>query len=356
MIAMDSYYALNAKLGFLKKGLYNSEDYDRILSLSNKDELVDFLSSNPLYKKEMKDYKEHSRDFIGLEYNLYADRYGFEFLIHKSEVRILEKLKPFFHISHKDLIEGILFRYEIEDLKLILRSIVEKDSIDLEKEMLTYKRSRYLDHERLIHCETLQQFTDALTGTPFQRALSSVQDEDVLQKHFHIEMNLDNLYFLEIEKAIKGLGSKDKKIMENYFHTLIDIVNIQWILRAKRFYHLSSEEIFNYSIRKGKIFGKERLKKLVYTQDVEEAVQYIKDQGYYKTFQENNNKDTVYHHVMENFYKKQSKLIDYQNDIRTFLKFYIRFDNQNKNLIRIAEFQKYSLKEKEDIKDFLIGV
>ena len=353
---MESYNALNGKLGFLKKGLFSKDEYGNILSLSDKEQLVDYLSTNPLYDNEMNDYKEHSQDFLGLQYNYYAERYGFEFLIHKSEVRIMQKLKPFIGVFHKDFIESLIFKYEIYDLKLILRSIVEKDPLDLEKEMLTYKTSRYLDHDRLANCDNIRQFTEALIGTPFRHAIYSVRDEDVLQKHFHIEMSLDNLYFLEIEKASKKLRPKDKKLVNEYFHTLIDLVNIQWILRSKRFYHLSNEEIFNYSIRHGKIFKGEKLKTLVYTQNVQEAVSYIRENGYYKSFQEKNNKDTVYQRMLENFYDKQTVLIDYQNDIGTFLKFYIRFDNQNRNLIKLAEMQKYSLKDKEEIKSFLVGV
>lgn len=353
---MDNYSALNGKLGYLRKGFLDRNQYEEIILLQKKEELIAYLSKNPLYTDQIKEYGEHADYYAGLLYNRYAKRYGFEFLINKSEVFILHKIKPFISVFHRDLIEALILKYEIEDLKLILRKIVEKESMSLEKEILTYGSSKFIDHQRLSQCTNISQFMDALMGTPFRHALYSIQDEDVLQKHFHIEMSLDNLYFSEIEKASKKLNSKDQKIVDGYFHTLIDIVNIQWILRAKRFYNLTNEEIFNYSIRNGKVFRKERLKQLVYTQNVEEAVQYIRDTGKFKAFEQQFDKDTMFHRINEDFYKKQNNLNDYQNNIATFLKFYIIFVNQNKNLIRIAEMQKYSLKDKEDINSYLIGL
>lgn len=353
---MDNYSALNGKLGFLRKGFLERKEYEEIFRLEKKEELIAYLSNNPLYKDQISEYRDHEDYYAGLLYNRYAKRYGFEFLINKSEVFILHKIKPFISVFHRDLIEALILKYEIEDLKLILRKIVEKESMSLEKEMLTYGSSKFIDHHRLSQCTTIQQFLDALVGTPFRHALYNVQDDDVKLKHFHIEMSLDNLYFTEIEKASKKLNSGDRKIVDGYFHTLIDIANIQWILRAKRFYHLTNEEIFNYSIRNGKVFRGERLKQLVYTQSVEEAVAFIRETGKFKAFNEKYDKDTMFHRINEDFYKKQNRLNDYQNNIGTFLKFYIIFVNQNKNLIRIAEMQKYSLKDKEDIRSYLIGL
>ena len=50
-----------------------------------------------------------------------------EFMIHKTETKILNKLKYFLFGNEKDVLEIMLLRYEFEDIKIILRSIVEKE-------------------------------------------------------------------------------------------------------------------------------------------------------------------------------------------------------------------------------------
>ena len=53
----DNFNAINAKIGVLRKGILKKNDYENILSFSKREEIIDYLKNNPLYKDNI-DYYE----------------------------------------------------------------------------------------------------------------------------------------------------------------------------------------------------------------------------------------------------------------------------------------------------------
>ena len=44
---MSGFNALNAKIAVLRRGLFNSEDYEKILSFEKREDLVGYIKENP---------------------------------------------------------------------------------------------------------------------------------------------------------------------------------------------------------------------------------------------------------------------------------------------------------------------
>ena len=334
---MSGFNALNAKIAVLRRGLFNSEDYEKILSFEKREDLVGYIKENPIYKDEM----------LKMYHDVVTYRYATEFMVKKTEVDIFRKLEHFLFGEDKKLLSAMLVRYEFEDIKIILRSIVEKEIIDLEKDTLMYGMENHVDR-----CDTIGQALDLLKNTTFKRAFFGLADEDMLRLHFHVEMNLDNLYFALVKKAYVKLKAVDKKIVEDYYTSLVDAINIQWIIRAKKYYNLSNEEIFNYCVRFGKYIKGEFLKELVYSASVDDVLQKISDTRLSKLF--SGEGSSAYRDMQARAYVRKLKhLKSYQDSISTFLKFIIQLLIQNENIIRISESKKYEL-PKEEIKKYLI--
>ena len=339
---MSGFNALNAKIAVLRRGLFNSEDYEKILSFEKREDLVGYIKENPIYKDEM----------LKMYQDVVTYRYATEFMVKKTEVDIFRKLEHFLFGEDKKLLSAMLVRYEFEDIKIILRSIVENENIDLEKDTLMYGMENHVDYDRLYRCDSIGQALDLLKNTAFKRAFFGLADEDILRLHFHVEMNLDNLYFAMVKKAYVKLKAVDKKIVEDYYTSLVDTINIQWILRAKKYYNLSNEEIFNYCVRFGKYIKGEFLKELVYSAGVDDVLQKISDTRLSKLF--SGEGSSAYRDMQARAYVRQlNHLKSYQDTISTFLKFIIQLLIQNENIVRISESKKYEL-PKEEIKKYLI--
>lgn len=340
----DNFYALNSKIGVLKKGILKSADYDKILSLTNREDFLNYVRNNPIYKDAISENMERA-----LEH-----RYTTEFVLKKTEVDIFKKLRHFLYANDKYLADVMLARYQFEDIKIILRSIVEKEKINLEDELLTYGLETFVDYKNLSRCENINQAMDMLRQTQLKRAFANMVDEDVQRLHFHVEMNLDALFFSIARKQYEKLSGESKKILEDYYGSLTDIINIQWILRAKKYYKLSNEEIYSYTLRYGKTVRGDLLKSLVYAERETDVVDILKNTKFANVFVQIESEGITYRNAQNYTYGKQLKqLKSYQNNISTFLKFTIQILIQNENLTRIAEAQKYKL-SKEEVMEYLI--
>jgi len=328
----NNFHSINAKIGVLRKGILKQSDYDKILSFEQRHEIVDYLKNNILYKYEIPMYEEKSM----------RNRYDTEFMINKIEAELLEKLKFF------------LFG---DDIKIILRSIVENEKIDLERDTIMYKKNKHIDYSKLVNCENFNQALDVLKGTIYKKAIASLTDEDIFRLHFHVEMKLDSLYFLTMKNAIDKLSKSSQAIFNDYFSTLIDTINLQWIIRAKKYYGLPNEEIYSYSLRYGKYIKGDFLKDLIYSDSVEAIVEKIKKTKLRHTLEDANGNTIVSNrNIKEYVYLSHlKKLKDYDNSISTLLKFIIQLNIQNENLIRIAEANKYKL-SKSEVKEYLINI
>ncbi|WP_288980001.1 V-type ATPase subunit [uncultured Parvimonas sp.] len=343
----NNFHSINAKIGVLRKGILKESDYEKILSFEQRHEIVDYLKNNPLYKYEIPLYEERSM----------RNRYDTEFMLNKIEADLLGKLKYFLFSDDKKIIEVMLMKYEFKDIKIILRSIVENEKIDLERDTIMYKKNKHIDYDKLVNCETFHQALEVLNGTIYKKAIASLTDEDVFRLHFHVEMKLDSLYFLSMKKAIDKLSKSSQNILSDYFSALIDTINLQWIIRAKKYYNLSNEEIYSYSLRFGKYIKGDFLKDLIYSDSIEAIVEKIKKTKLRYTLEdENGNAIVSNRNIKEYVYISHlKKLKDYDNSISTLLKFIIQLNVQNENLIRIAEANKYQL-GKNEVKKYLINI
>ena len=343
----NNFNSINAKIGVLRKGILNQSDYDKILSFEQRHEIVDYLKNNILYKNEIPLYEERSM----------RNRYDTEFMLNKIEAELLGRLKFFLFGEDKKLLSAMLVRYEFEDIKIILRSIVENEKIDLERDTIMYKKNKHIDYAKLINCDNFNQALEVLKGTIYKKAIASLTDDDIFRLHFHVEMKLDSLYFLTMKNAIDKLSKSSQAIFNEYFSTLIDTINLQWIIRAKKYYDLPNEEIYSYSLRFGKYIKGEFLKDLIYSDSVEAIIEKIKKTKLRYTLEDANGNTIISNrNIKEYVYLSHlKKLKDYDNSISTLLKFIIQLNIQNENLIRIAEANKYKL-SKSEVKEYLIDI
>lgn len=341
----NNFHAVNAKIGVLKKGIFNDEDYEKLISFKKREEILNYLKENPIYKYETPKFEEDSLNH----------RYAMEFMLQKAETDIFIKLKHFLYGQDKYIVEAMLTRYEFEDIKLILRSILEDSHIDLEKDTLLYGFSNHVDYNKLAKCENMNQALEILKGTIYKRAMVFLADEDVSRLHFHVEMKLDGLYFKSLRKAKEKLSSSSQQILENYYSAMLDTMNMQWIIRAKKYYKLSNEEIYNYTLRGGRYIKGDFLKSLVYSETVEEVIEKLNGSKLEKILSDNSDGKIIsYRNLQAYIYDNQiRKLKSYKNTISTFLKFILQVLIQNENITRISEALKYNL-TKEETKKYLI--
>ena len=176
----------------------------------------------------------------------------------------------------------------------------------------------------------------------------SSRDEDSL---FSIEMNLDKYYYRNLTESIKSLSKADRDEFKKIFGVKIDLLNIIWIYRAKKYYDISPEEIFNFTIFGGN-YTSEKLLHLSYIEE-EEFEEEIKKSKYSILFADGRvimtgrtSKKLMYSIANKNFRRTDG--------IGKFMSFLILLDSEIANIERILEATRFCLNKEEKLKYMIV--
>ncbi|HOA81439.1 MAG TPA: V-type ATPase subunit, partial [Defluviitaleaceae bacterium] len=270
MGSISNFAAISTKIKAKKSKLLNEEDYRVLLSKKNVSEIVEYLKKDTGYRKVFKDINP-----------LVAHRGQIELELYKNIVKQIEDLLPYLKGNYKKYFIATLYEYEIEDLKLILRTISRNEDTSQLKDLLIHsKKYSSLDYENLLNSKSIEEFFEKLKGTVFYIPIKNTDNEDILKREFHIEMQIEILFYKTLMERAVGLSREDEEIIKKSLGTIIDLNNIQWIYRGMKYYNILPEEILIYCIPGGYRLNYNKLKNLVYSQTVENFISKIKTSKY----------------------------------------------------------------------------
>ncbi len=262
MGSASKFSALNTKLQAMNAKLLKPSDYEVLLGFSTEKEIGNYLKHNTRYSGILSEY---SLDKL--------KRWELELVLKKELLLELEKLSNYLTSNYKNFLNMMFLRAEVEDIKLILRAISRKeDLMELPEHFLHSKKHEFISFEKLLSKNNLFDLVEEFKGSIYEEAFRSITEEDLKLREFHAEMNLDAIYFRELRKCAQHLSKEDGKIVEKLVGINIDLINIQWIYRAKRYYSLMDEEIFNYTLSGGESLNFKKIKELIYADDCMEQI------------------------------------------------------------------------------------
>ena len=135
-----------------------------------------------------------------------------------------------------------------------------KASTDLSMFQGFFEKHSELDLETLCRAKNFSEFTEALEGTVYGKLLSQMQEKGQTGL-FDCELKLDLFYFQLLWK-LRNKTLKQRRSGKSWmicFGSRLDLLNIQWICRARSFYRLSQAEIYallipvHYRLRADKV-------------------------------------------------------------------------------------------------------
>lgn len=331
---------LNTKLQAIYGKMLSQDDYENLIALDSVVEVARYLKENTYYSDVL--------DEVIVED---VHRGDLEHILKTKLIKVMESLIHFTSGPYKDFMKAMFARYEVEDLKLILRAITKGDDPrKIENLFLHSVDYSYLNYDLLTKSKTLNNLRDNLKGSIYQDAFRNLTEEDLSMREFHLEMNLDAIYFGNLIKKTKALSGEDEAILDELIGVNIDLVNLQWVYRAKKYYGLIPEEILNYTLSGGKNFGFSKLKAIVYNEDSRGEIEASLPRKYRELLSEEDIylERKIYQFLYERFkeFDKNSRLnISKLVAVIHFMEYEIR------DIISITEAIRY---EVEDIKEFLI--
>ncbi|MBA3061814.1 MAG: V-type ATPase subunit, partial [Atribacteria sp.] len=234
------YAAINTKIRALEKEFLKREDYLNMLKKKSVADVARYLKENISYGK-----------LLGEIHLDTVSRRDLEDILKRNMIKNMDKLIHYFRDDYKDLIRSLYIKYEIEDLKVLARSIFNgKKPETIEKPLSFLGKYSRVNPKRLFKSRTIRDLIYSLEGSEFFEFLIPLVDGR-RENLFRFEMALDMGYFNIIQSRRLKISGEDRKMLKEWEGTVADLYNIQWIYRGKKFYNLSPEELLNYTINFG---------------------------------------------------------------------------------------------------------
>ena len=259
MDKLTRYSAVNTKIRVMEKEFLKREDYLNMLKKKSVADAARYLKENISYGK-----------LLGEIHPDTVSRRDLEDILKRNMIKNMDKLIHYFRDDYKDLIRSLYIKYEVEDLKVLARSIFNgKEPETIEKPLSFLGKYSRVNPKRLFKSRTIRELIYSLEGSEFFEFLIPLVDGR-RENLFRFEMALDMGYFNIIQSRKLKISGEDREMLKKWEGMIADLYNIQWIYRGKKFYHLSPEELLNYTINFGDRLTFADRKDMCYTKDLEE--------------------------------------------------------------------------------------
>lgn len=194
------------------------------------------------------------------------------------EIKVFNILKSFSYYLDgevKDFYEGLLARYEIRDIKRILRSLVHEEDIGALRETIISLPTRFLETSE--SQLTVENFLHSLARTDYGRKLITYVNEPKDRILFYVEMTLDRSYYENLIKLSARLSKKDRGICEKVIGGHIDLLNLMYIYRGKNTYKIIPQEMINFIISGGESLSLNKLRDIIEDDSGDEFISNVSE-------------------------------------------------------------------------------
>ena len=245
-----AYSGITTKVRAMESRLLKPEQFRELAEQEDVRSGADYLKEQPAYAEV----------FDGLD-DTKLHRGYIEQILTQSEYRDFTRLYLFSSMKQRKFLDLYFKHYEVEVIKKLLRHMLggREGQTDLSMFQGFFEKHSELDLETLCRAKNFSEFTEALEGTVYGKLLSQMQEKGQTGL-FDCELKLDLFYFQLLLKLRNKLLSKtERKILDDCFGSRLDLLNIQWICRARSFYRLSQAEIYallipvHYRLRADKV-------------------------------------------------------------------------------------------------------
>ena len=275
-----AYSGITTKVRAMSAKLLTEKDFDTIAGLQSVTDAVEYLKEKEAYASYMN----------RMDISLYH-RGNVEKVLYQSLFDDYSRIFRFAGMEQKTFLKLYWKRYEVDLINYCLRIVFNhyEKPFDLEYKKEFFDRYSQISIDKLITSKNINELVDNLKDTEYYNALCRIRDSEAATL-FDYDLALDLYYFLTMWKKGKSiLKGKEQKIFLKDCGTKIDLLNLQWIYRAKKYYHMLPPDIYSMTIPIHYRISLDEFKILVETPTLEqfeaevEKTYYAKKYNYMQT-------------------------------------------------------------------------
>jgi len=265
-----TYSALTTKIRAMQGRLLTDEDFKALAWQETVPAAVGMLKTFPAYKDafEGQDTEALHRERI-------------EALLWLSLYRDYASLYRFASVRQREFLDLYFMHFEIDILKKCLRNASSKRESQLDLSIFEdfFKKHSRLNLTGLSTCTSTGGFIDGLKGSWYYEPLKKLYDGGAAL--FDYESALDSLYFIRLWNSMKKqLGRKEQEAVRECIGEKIDLLNLEWLSRAKKYYRLPADAIQDFLIPVSYHLQKKQLRDMAAAATWEEFAELFKKTRY----------------------------------------------------------------------------
>ncbi|HIW82861.1 MAG TPA: V-type ATPase subunit [Candidatus Dorea gallistercoris] len=275
MCSLMAYSGIVTKIRAMESKLLTDQDFETIAGLKSVPEVIEYLKEKLAYT----DYLSQ------MDISLYH-RGNVEKILRQSLYNDYTKLFRFAGMQQKKFLKLYWKQHEVMLINYCLRIVFNhyEKPFDLDYSKEIFDRYSQISIDRLITSRNIEELVDNLKDTEYYAPLKKIRDSEA-GSLFDYDLALDLYYFSTLWKKEKRLlKGKEKELFTRDCGTKMDLLNLQWIYRAKKYYHLVPPDIYSLTIPIQYRLKHDEFKALVEAPSVEEYVKLVEETYYAKHY------------------------------------------------------------------------
>ena len=332
------YSGIVTKIRAMRAKLLKSEDYRKIAAMQTVTEVIYYL----------KETKSYGKLIYQINVSFYQ-RVIFEKVIVQSLYDDYTRLYRFASIDQKKFLKIFMKRYEVDLIKYCLRIVFNHYNapFDLDYKKTFFDRYSDIRIDQLIMSNNIDDLVDHLKDTEYYAPLAKIRESGA-STLFDYDLALEMYYYSMLWKIRKGNWKKEEQeTIKKNLGSQIDLMNLQWIYRAKKYYRMLPPDIYTLLIPIQYRLTRDEFKNLVEAPSIEEFFRCLNESFYGRKYQfdEQHNVEKI-----ERQYLKHIVMTAYQYhpySLASFLGYLFLKEEEIYRITTALECIRYGLSEKE---------
>ncbi|MDD3184381.1 MAG: V0D/AC39 family V-type ATPase subunit [Anaerostipes sp.] len=341
MSRLLKYSGIITKVRAMSARLLTYDDFVQIANLPAVTDFIDFLKNHPAYEKSFEPWDKYS-----------LHRGDIEKVLVQSIYDDYTKLYLFGDIHIRKFLLFYMKWYEVELINYCFRIVLNhyEEPFDMHYKKPFFDRFSQLRLGDLAVSKNETELIENLKDTEYYDCMKTLLDTG---KATLYDYNLAlNLYYYkavwkERKKCLKGkeLDMYTKKCGAN-----IDLLNIQWIYRSKKYYNMSEADLYSILIPIQYHIKQEQLKQFIEAPDLNMYLKLVGESYYGKKYpvDEEYTLERIYKECLEHLYLADFRSNPYS--IATINRYLFQKEEEIEKLTTTLECIRYGIDSVETLK------
>ena len=266
-----AYSGIVTKLKAMEARLLTTENFEEIASLQSVPDAVNYLRDNSSYAYVL-NLLDESR----------LHRGDIEKILTRQLYHEYSKIYRFCGLKQREFLSLYVKRYEIDLINYCLRIVINRyaEPFDLNYKKEFFDRYTQISIEKLITSRTTNELIENLKDTEYYEPLHRLLDNPAVTLYdYDLTLSQYNLSTLW-KKRKKILRKKELAFYTKICGSKIDLLNLQWIYRAKKYYNMEPANIYALLVPVRYKVSAEGIKEMIEAPGIEEYEALLRKTSY----------------------------------------------------------------------------